>query len=785
VSPYFSVIVPTYNQAEYLGSALDSLLAQSDPDWEALVVNDGSTDGTPQVMDAYARRDGRLRSFHKANGGVATALNEGLRHARGQWVCWLSSDDLFVPDKLRVHREAIARDGACRFFFSHFRYMDGDTLQITDPDLWREIPEDRWQVLEMLEQSYVHGNSICIDRRFWLEVGRFDESLKQGQDYDMWLRLMARERARFLPDRTCITRWHEAQTTRGFPEAGFYDSARAALNFINSHRFEQMVPTVDLADPRAACAAARRALGIARKASSPFLYGLGPHPALLLRVLEWAWSLSDREVAGPVQRAVRRELDRLPSASHADDLRFLWRAARAAVLVPSQRFAYVPLDAAVLARQRYRRLAALGDPAATPLARYLRQIDAGRDALETPAPERGKVDDVVFVNQWGLVLQHDVMYGSQRALLEVARRVVRSGRRSLLVSLADSGMGYVDGILFVGAPSEPGLRQLVRELGRVGALVTLSRGDLFGHVKATRTMVYHHGSHPLQGYLRATWQYRVIRWGGVNVVCVSEASRTEQVRHGIPRRLTAIAPNGFDPAVFGITTEQRRRRRSLVFAGHHVGYKGLDIGLRAFERVRRRFPDATLDVYGRPFHNRNESGSPRSWHDLEGHYLEPGWLDARGGLAWEAIERSLPGVSFRGEVPQDQLAAALNRSSRRIAPSRNPEAFGLVSLEAQACGCIPVLPRHGGFPETVDTDSESGYLYEPNTPDRLAETIEAIWSTDRPSDAQRIAASARVRASFSWDKTGDTIIQILEALPPAGWMGRLAFLLVRLLGPRP
>src|SRR5688500_18218683 len=118
--PTFTVIVPTYNQAAYLGSALDSLLAQTNPDWEAVVVNDGSTDATAEVMTAYAERDPRIRIFHKKNGGTGSALNEGLRQAQGKWICWLSSDDLFDKRKLEAHQMYILQEPETSFFHTHF-----------------------------------------------------------------------------------------------------------------------------------------------------------------------------------------------------------------------------------------------------------------------------------------------------------------------------------------------------------------------------------------------------------------------------------------------------------------------------------------------------------------------------------------------------------------------------------------------------------------------------------------------------------------------------------------
>src|SRR5687767_4267430 len=104
--PLFSILVPVYNHAHFVPATLDTLLAQTYPNWEAVIVNDGSTDDTPQVLESYAKKDPRFRVFNKTNGGVGSALNYGLRQVRGHWIGWLSSDDFYQPDKLEIHRQA-------------------------------------------------------------------------------------------------------------------------------------------------------------------------------------------------------------------------------------------------------------------------------------------------------------------------------------------------------------------------------------------------------------------------------------------------------------------------------------------------------------------------------------------------------------------------------------------------------------------------------------------------------------------------------------------------------
>lgn len=96
-SPFFSIIVPVYNVAPYLRECMESVLAQAFPDWEAICVDDGSTDESGDILDEYAAKDRRFRVFHQPNAGVSAARNKGLDHASGEWISFIDSDDS-VPD---------------------------------------------------------------------------------------------------------------------------------------------------------------------------------------------------------------------------------------------------------------------------------------------------------------------------------------------------------------------------------------------------------------------------------------------------------------------------------------------------------------------------------------------------------------------------------------------------------------------------------------------------------------------------------------------------------------
>lgn len=105
---FVSIIIPVFNTEQYLSRCLDSLLNQSFTDYELLLVDDGSSDTCGAICDAYAARDGRIRVFHKENGGVSSARNLGLDFARGEWVYFVDSDDELLPDGLKTLIDCIS-----------------------------------------------------------------------------------------------------------------------------------------------------------------------------------------------------------------------------------------------------------------------------------------------------------------------------------------------------------------------------------------------------------------------------------------------------------------------------------------------------------------------------------------------------------------------------------------------------------------------------------------------------------------------------------------------------
>ncbi|NUN69984.1 MAG: glycosyltransferase [Bacteroidetes bacterium] len=282
--PLFSILIPTYNHARFLPETLGSVLAQTYPHWEAVIVNDGSTDHTLGILNTYALYDERITVHTKRNGGVASALNEGVRRASGEWICWLSSDDYFQPEKLAVHRAQIAKTPETKFYYTNY-YVYDDVKKLRLMGAPGVAPKED-QVLSFFYTNYINGISICIHRSVFMKTGFFNEWLKDAQDFDMWIRMASVTPFDFIDHRTCQYRVHPEQGASRFPEAGIYDSAISCAMFLNNHRFPAIFPMLELTDRATIDTVIKKTISVAIDTNS-FINKLGFGPLLLDRLFEW------------------------------------------------------------------------------------------------------------------------------------------------------------------------------------------------------------------------------------------------------------------------------------------------------------------------------------------------------------------------------------------------------------------------------------------------------------------------------------------------------------------
>ncbi len=389
----FSVLVPTYNQAHFLTAALDSLLAQTYDTWEAIVVNDGSTDGTREVLEAYAARDPRIKPHHQPNGGVGAALNAARERAEGDWICWLSSDDLFEPDALEAFAKGIAEFPKARFFYSNFSQLFEETGEKRPIPAGRQadLPPFGLQTVKLLEANYINGITVCVQRSLFEEVGGWKPELRYAQDLDLWLRMSGKTRLHYLDHRTAVTRVHRGQGTQEFPLAGFFDSARAALEFINRHPMEALFPWMDLRSQGEIVQAVEALIAVTRNLHAFIYHGVGPNTALVERFGEWINERCPEDLREALVGALHRAMDKDPTYPA-----FLEQAYRA--LARPEGRVYHPRDPLALMEDVLLRLEAGGEARVAPeLRRYLERVvgrtpgalrtDLGRVVVSLVKPE--------------------------------------------------------------------------------------------------------------------------------------------------------------------------------------------------------------------------------------------------------------------------------------------------------------------------------------------------------------------------------------------------------------
>ena len=181
-----SVIVPTYNQSRYLARAIESVWAQDLNDVEIIVVDDGSTDDTEAILQELSNQ-GRLRYFRQENQGPAAARNRGIRESRGELIAFLDSDDFWLPGKLKAQLNALARTGD-RFSYCGSKVIDeNESLIALAP-----ASTDDGRFINLVWGNRFATPTVLVQRSLLDEVGLFDESLRTGEDWDLWLRLASK-----------------------------------------------------------------------------------------------------------------------------------------------------------------------------------------------------------------------------------------------------------------------------------------------------------------------------------------------------------------------------------------------------------------------------------------------------------------------------------------------------------------------------------------------------------------------------------------------------------------
>lgn len=212
-SPFFSVIIPTYNRKDFLAIALRSVLEQNFEDFQVIVVDDGSTDETCEFVRSV--KDPRLVYFWHEHLGVSAMRNIGVRASQGEFICFLDSDDRYRANKLEVTRDYILNNPEYKIFHSQeIWYRRGELL----PQKKHHQKPHGMVFEQAVKLCCISISTTAIHHQVFRDAGLFDETLPACEDYDFWLRATAKRPVFLIPDYLTIKEGgHPDQQSAKFP----------------------------------------------------------------------------------------------------------------------------------------------------------------------------------------------------------------------------------------------------------------------------------------------------------------------------------------------------------------------------------------------------------------------------------------------------------------------------------------------------------------------------------------------------------------------------------------
>lgn len=190
--PKVSVVIPAYNCQDYIAATIESIFSQTYNDYEIIVVDDGSADGTARVISGFSDK---IKYVYQSNAGPAAARNTGILKARGEYIAFLDHDDVWLPDKLKMQVELLSRNASLGLVFTD-TYIVEDKLFLSPVAgslfTFQLRPPHRGKVLkELFIDNFIPTPSVMARRDCFDKAGMFNPALVPIEDYDMWLHIAA------------------------------------------------------------------------------------------------------------------------------------------------------------------------------------------------------------------------------------------------------------------------------------------------------------------------------------------------------------------------------------------------------------------------------------------------------------------------------------------------------------------------------------------------------------------------------------------------------------------
>jgi glycosyltransferase involved in cell wall biosynthesis len=210
--PAISIIIPTYNRSAFIGEAIDSVLQQTFSDFELIVIDDGSTDSTGEIVNAF--KDERLVFIQQENAGRSAARNRALATARGKYIAFLDSDDTYLQDKLERQVNFMEAHPEIGMIYTSAKCIDADGNILKNNVYVASVSGQIYRQVAFFRPVTITLPTVMVRREVLDNVGGFDEKMERFEDTDLWRRISKRYQVGALNYPTCLLRTHDDNTLR-------------------------------------------------------------------------------------------------------------------------------------------------------------------------------------------------------------------------------------------------------------------------------------------------------------------------------------------------------------------------------------------------------------------------------------------------------------------------------------------------------------------------------------------------------------------------------------------
>ena len=212
--PLISVIIPVYNGEKYISETLESVIAQTEKNWEIIAINDGSTDTSQTILENYLKKiPGRLQVISVENGGVSRARNIGVSAARGIYIAFLDQDDLWAPEKLQRQIYIFFTNKSLGIAFTNESIIDQQGSIIREKAL-KFDKKNRGNIFDhLIFDNFIPISSVILEKKLFMAIGGFDPQFSLAEDYDFLLKVTQKVPVDFIDEPLLLYREHGESST--------------------------------------------------------------------------------------------------------------------------------------------------------------------------------------------------------------------------------------------------------------------------------------------------------------------------------------------------------------------------------------------------------------------------------------------------------------------------------------------------------------------------------------------------------------------------------------------